>query len=142
MGHWQEYDTTADTGIEVWGNSFIDLLKTAVNAFTYLSTDRATLKIGELDRIEVECSTNETDMILHDVLDHFVYQLDANFRLPARVIDIQFETPEIVKIDLIWGYWIDGVSESKTEIKAVTYHELTVTQEPDGEWYGLAIFDI
>ena len=50
MGEWREYDTTADTGLEVWGNNLPDLFATAGLAFTSLTTDIDTLK-PEVSRI-------------------------------------------------------------------------------------------
>ena len=141
MGEWQEIeDHTADTGIEVRSDHFADLFITAVMAFTEMTTDTSTLEVGKLEGIRVECADEEADIMLQEVLDHLIYQLEVHDRLPLRVASISF-TDNVVYLDCVWGYWVQGKSESKTEIKAVTYHMLEVTQTKEG-WYGKVLFDI
>lgn len=140
MGEWREFDTTADTGIEVRSNHIADLFITAAIAFTEMTTDPSTLEVGKLEGIKVECATEETDIMLREMLDHLLYQLEVNDKLPIRIASISF-TDNIIHLDCVWGHWIQGKSESKTEIKAVTYHMLKVEETEDG-WYGRVVFDI
>jgi SHS2 domain-containing protein len=52
------------------------------------------------------------------------------------------EEPQGLKLRL-WGETFDPQRhEFRTEIKAVTYHELAVTQQKDGTWKTRIIFDI
>jgi SHS2 domain-containing protein len=141
MGEWKEIeDHTADAGIEVRSNHIADLFITAAIAFTELSTNPSTLEVANIDRIRIECATDELDIMLREMLARFLYELDVNDRLPIRVTSIGF-SDNVVTLECIWGNWIDGKSESKMEIKAVTYHMLEVTQVEEG-WYGKVLFDI
>jgi SHS2 domain-containing protein len=141
MGHWKEYDTTADTGLEVFGDSLEDLFITAALAFTEMSTNPKSLGPGNVAQIVIECGTDEPDMMLQEMLHHFVIQLDAWFQLPLKILELRINK-NIIEIDLLWGKWLDGESESRTEIKAVTYHELCVDRLETGEVYGRVVFDI
>lgn len=141
MGEWKEIENhTADAGIEVRSKHIANLFITAVTAFTELTTDPSTLEVANLDRITIECATDELDIMLREMLDHFLYQLEVNDRLPIRVTSIGFSN-NVIHLECIWGHWIDGKSESKMEIKAVTYHMLEVTETEEG-WYGKVLFDI
>ena len=141
MGQWKEIeDHTADTGIEVRSKHLANLFITAAIAFTEMTTDPSTLEVANIDRITIECATDELDIMLREMLAHFLYELEVNDRLPIRVTSIGF-TDNVITLECIWGKWIDGKSESKTEIKAVTYHMLEVRETKEG-WYGKVLFDI
>ena len=141
MGEWKEIeDHTADTGIEVRSKHLANLFITAAIAFTEMSTDPSTLEVGPLDKIKIECATDELDIMLREMLANLLYQLEVNDRLPIHVVSIGF-SDSVIDLECLWGHWIQGKSESKTEIKAVTYHMLEVTQTKEG-WYGKVLFDI
>ena len=141
MGEWKEIeDHTADTGIEVRSKHLANLFITAAIAFTEMTTDPSTLEVANIDRITIECATDELDIMLREMLDHLLYQLEVNDRLPIRVVSIGF-TGNVINLECLWGHWIQGKSESKTEIKAVTYHMLEVRETKEG-WYGKVLFDI
>ena len=141
MGEWKEIENhTADAGIEVRSKHIANLFITAAMAFTELTTDPSTLEVANIDRITIECATDELDIMLREMLAHFLYELEVNDRLPMRVTSIGF-SDEVITLECVWGNWINGKSESKMEIKAVTYHMLEVTKTEEG-WYGKILFDI
>jgi len=139
MGEWREYDTTADTGLEIWGNNLPDLFTTAGLAFTELTTDPSKLKQDCTLRLAVD--TRGHDLQLRDFLDELLYALDVEDLLPMSFRDFKFATYGL-ECWVTFGKWIDGVHESRTEIKAVTYHELEVKILENGVYYGRVIFDI
>ncbi len=141
MGEWKEIENhTADAGIEVRSKHIANLFITAAMAFTELTTDPSTLEVANIDRITIECATDELDIMLREMLAHFLYELEVNDRLPMRVTSIGF-SDEVITLECVWGNWINGKSESKMEIKAVTYHMLEATKTEEG-WYGKVLFDI
>jgi SHS2 domain-containing protein len=79
--------------------------------------------------------------MLREMLSELLYELEVNDHLPITVNYLTF-SDNIITMGVTWGNWIEGKSVSKTEIKAVTFHELTVTKTEDEEWYGRVIFDI
>jgi SHS2 domain-containing protein len=139
MGEWREFDTTADTGIEVWGNDFNDLLATAGRAFTEMTTNPSTIKLDCSRRLEIE--SRGLDLKLRDFLAELLYILETDDLLP-----IDFHTFEHhvdgFSCTAVFCKWVDGVSESRTEIKAVTYHMLEAERQKDGVYYGRVVFDI
>lgn len=139
MGEWREYDTTADTGLEVWGNNLPDLFATAGLAFTSLTTDIDTLK-PEVSRI-IDVESRGSDIQFRDFLDELLFILDTEDLLPLGFSNFEFYVNGFTCKGL-FGKWIDGVHESRTEIKAVTYHLLDVRLLEDGLYYGRVVFDI
>ena len=139
MGEWREFDTTADTGIEVWGNDINDLFATAGKAFTTMTTDPDTIELDCSRHIEID--SRGLDLQLRDFLNEMLYLLDTEDLLP-----IDFHTFEY-NIDgftctVVFCKWIKGISESRTEIKAITYHMLEAKRQEDGVYYGRVVFDI
>jgi len=140
---WREFGTTADTGIEVEESTLAELFKTAAKAFTELSTDITKLKPSKLMRIVIEHVG--LDYLLKDWLDEFLYAFEVYDILP-----VNFKRMELVKVDkdimkidaeVLFAEWVRGKHESRTEIKAVTYHMLKVELKND-MWHGRVIFDI
>jgi SHS2 domain-containing protein len=139
MGEWREFDTTADTGIEVWANNPADLFATAGKAFTALTTDPESLTPDVRATVEVEA--NALDFQLREFLNELLFILETKYLLP-----IEFGSFEIGKgrvyCRAIFGVWKQGRNESRTEIKAVTYHMLKAKCQEDGVYYGRVVFDI
>jgi SHS2 domain-containing protein len=141
MGEWKEIeDHTADAGIEVRSNHIADLFITAAIAFTELSTNPSTLEVGKTGGLRIKCVSSEPDLMLRDMLAELLVVLEISEKLPIEIKSISFDD-DVIYLECIWGHWIDGKSESKMEIKAVTYHMLEVTQVEEG-WYGKVLFDI
>ena len=139
MGEWREFDTTADTGIEVWGNDINDLFATAGKAFTVMSTNPDTIKLDCARRIEVD--SRGLDLQLRDFLSELLYILEVDDLLPIDFHTFE-HTSSGFSCTAVFCKWIEGVSESRTEIKAVTYHMLEAKRQEDGVYYGRVIFDI
>jgi len=146
MGTWREYDTTADTGIEVEGKSPEDVFVTAGHAFAALTTNPTTIKMTE--RHEISVSDVDDDLLLVDFLNELLYLLETEdfvpvqFRKARYCGDYPSTEPKLFSVIALGGKWIEGEHESRTEIKAVTYHALKFEKVKRKEYYARVVFDI
>ena len=137
----REYDFiehTGDIGIRVYGQTYRDLFQNAFKAFFEILIDPKQIKPSQERIIVVE---NEGwERLLVSWLSEFLYLFEADHWL--------FRTCEIKSVDenrvhaIGWGEKFDPERhEIKTEIKAVTYHQLSI-QNKNGLWETSIIFDI
>jgi SHS2 domain-containing protein len=133
-----EIEHTADLGIEVEADSLGELFRRAGLALFSLMVS--------LDGVEVREEREETvqaegwEDLLHDWLS----------RLLSRFLQDGFIVAAITVVDIdsthvharLAGEKLDYERHNfETEIKAVTYHQLSVTCE-DGRWRARVIFDV
>jgi len=142
---WEEVeDHTADTGLKVWGKSPEECILAAVIGFVNLVTDPKTLVIDPLEtRCEDEAwydTDDGADATMHDVLNDLLYNLEVGDRLPVAITRCEM-AGEFFVLGCHYGKWVQDISESKTEIKAITWQDLRLSETETG-WYGYVIFDI
>ena len=136
-GSFEFIDHTADVGIRVEAPTLEDLFETAGLAFTELVTN-----VDSLDcRVERRFHLQEDDLetLLVSWLQELLYLLDTENlvfgRFQAKLDNFSLEAAA-------WGDVFDpNIHTMKTEIKAVTYHQLEVSKSDQG-WEAQVIFDI
>ena len=141
---WEEVeDHTADTGLKVWGKSPEECILAAVIGFVNLITDPATLVIDKDTEYDTRAwydTDDGADVTLLDVLNDLLYDLEINDKLPVVITECSMQG-EFFVLGVRTGKWVQDISTSKTEIKAITWQDLTLEQRGE-EWYGYVIFDI
>ncbi len=142
---WEEVeDHTADTGLRLWGKSPEECIMAAVIGFVNLVTDPATLVIDEDTKMETQTyfdTDDGADSCMHDVLNWLLYDLEVSDRLPVAITRCHMEG-EFFVLGVHFGKWVQDISESKTEIKAITWQDLELRETEKGVWKGYVIFDI
>jgi SHS2 domain-containing protein len=136
-GSFEFIDHTADAGIRVEAPTLEDLFEIAGLAFTELVTT-----VDSVDcRVERRFKLQEDDIetLLVSWLQELLYLLDTEdlvfSRFQVRLHDLSLEATA-------WGEPFDPkIHTMKTEIKAVTYHQLEVAKSDQG-WRAQVIFDI
>ncbi len=135
---YKTFDHTADLGIEVYGKDQRELFVNAARALFDLITDldkieaktSLTLNIEAVDREDLLVSWLRELLYFHQsegyLLNDFVLQDLEEQSLRATVKGEVYETNR---------------HELLREIKAVTYHQLKITQEKEG-WVARMVFDI
>jgi len=136
-GSFEFIDHTADAGIRVEAPTLEDLFETAGLAFTELVTSADSVDCRVERRFKLEEDDMET--LLVSWLQELLYLLDTEdlvfARFQVRIHDFSLEATA-------WGDVFDpNIHTMKTEIKAVTYHQLEVTKNDQG-WQAQVIFDI
>lgn len=141
---WEEIeDHTADTGLKVWGKSAEECIMAAVIGFVNLVTDPATLVIDEDSKWDVQTwydTDDGVDVCMLDVLNDLIYNLEVNDKLPAAILRAEM-SGEFFVLGLHHGKWVQDISTSKAEIKAITWQDLRLSETEDG-WFGYIVFDI
>ena len=136
-GSFEFIDHTADAGIRVEAPTVEDLFETAALAFSELVTSVDSVDCKVERRFELQEDDIET--LLVSWLQELLYLLDTEAlvfsRFQVRLEDLSLEAAA-------WGEVFDPkIHTVKTEIKAVTYHQLEVARSDQG-WRAQVIFDI
>jgi len=136
-GSFEFIDHTADVGILVTAPTPEGMFETAALAFTELVTNADSLNL----RLERKFRLHEDDMetLLVTWLQELLYLLDTEGLVFGR---FQVNLQDFALEATAWGEVFDPeIHPMKTEIKAVTYHQLEVEQSDQG-WQATIIFDI
>lgn len=127
---------TADTGIEATAPSFPDLLaELARGMFATMAIPTADGPTGSIS-IEIEAGSL-VDLVV-DTLSELLYRSEIEdlflheFRVKGSTKMVTVEASAIPR---------RHVEQTGPAIKAVTYHDLTVEQRPEG-WYARVYFDV
>ena len=134
-------DHTADLGVEIQAASADQLFAEAALAFADCITEVAKIEARVLRELRVV--SDDLESLLVDWLSELLFIFETKGEL-FSVMDA-----EVSRAEKGWqvtasgrGEVFDGDRHSlKVPIKAVTYHDLDVT-ELDGEWSARVIFDI
>ncbi len=131
-------DHTADIGLMIYGKDLKVLFENAGRAFFHLITDLRKVRIrtdreinlrGEsLERLMVDWLTEL--LYLHDV-DHFLF----------KEFEIVAVGEDGLKAVAKGEPFQEGIHIIKTQVKAVTYHQIEVRKE-EGGWRARIILDL
>jgi SHS2 domain-containing protein len=137
QGSFQFIDHTADAGILVKAPTLEGMFETAALGFSELVT-----KVDSLNcLIQRQFRLQEDDMetLLVSWLQELLYLLDTEGLIFGR---FQVKLKDLALEATAWGQVFDPeIHTMKTEIKAVTYHQLEVVEDQEG-WKAQVIFDI
>lgn len=130
---------TADAGILVRGDSLQSLFTNAAQGLFEMIAVVET--VDEIETIDVNVKSESVEMLLVTWLDELVFRHETEELFFKRV-----EISSISETELSAKVYGESTNYDKhvvyTEIKAVTYHQLYVRQEPDGNWEVQVIFDL
>ena len=138
MKHFEILDHTADIGIIVYGEDLKSLFGNAGRAFFHLITDLKKVRLRTERRIEIGGESLERLMV--DWLNELLYLHDVENLLFKR-FRVESAGEAGLKAKVNGEVFQEGVHVIKTEVKAVTYHQLEVRQEKGG-WRARIIFDL
>lgn len=129
------FEHTADIGIKVKGDSPQDVFIDAARGMFDIIAD--TRRIKPKEQIEITQEAQGYDELLRGWLSELLYQFSVS-GIVFNEFSIQDLSPDAVKA-IAWGEKAPG--QIKTEIKAVTYHELEFKQTKAG-FEARVIFDV
>jgi SHS2 domain-containing protein len=138
MNRYRVFDHTADLGVEIYGKTVKDLFANAAFAVFDILTDLNRVRVIEEKKITVEGEGWEDLLInyLREVL--YLFNGEGLLLKEFSIIDID---PHHLR-GKVSGEVFDPLKHRMNkEIKAVTYHQITVRETPDG-WVGRVIFDV
>lgn len=129
---------TADLRIKVWGKTKEELFKNALRGMTHVQKPESRIK-NHKSRIVKTIAIESADLtaLLIDFLSEALTQSQINRAVFYNVKFLKFSDTSLeAKIE---GIEVDEFDE---DIKAVTYHEAEVKQNPEGVYETKIVFDI
>jgi SHS2 domain-containing protein len=135
---YKNLDHTGDLKIEVFGHSLQELMENASMALTDTMVELQNI----LPKLEVEwnISGESTEELLVGQLQEILYRFDSEGMVFAK-FQISLLGPNWCRC-LAYGEPLDREKHGfKTEIKAVTYHQLFVGEE-NNQWVARIILDV
>jgi len=138
MKTYETFDHTADIGIRAFGRTVEEVFVHAAEALFEVLTDLDSIR-GDLTR-EVEINGSDREDLFVRWLGELLYLCEGEGYL-FREFSIFQLPPTSLKAAARGERFDPSRHEFKTEIKAVTYHQVEVSQK-DGVWVGKVIFDI
>jgi SHS2 domain-containing protein len=138
MKRFEILNHTADIGIIVHGENLKTLFENAGEAFFRLITDLRKVKRRVERRVNI--GGESLDRLMVDWLSELLYLHDVeNLLFKGFKVDSVGEDglKAVVKGELFQ----EGVHVIKTEVKAVTYHQIEVRRE-NGRWKAQVILDL
>ncbi|UCG11979.1 MAG: archease [Deltaproteobacteria bacterium] len=137
QGTFRLMDHTADVGIQLTAETLNGLFEVAGLAFTEVITSARQIALRIQHQFQLQA--DEIDTLLVTWLQELLYLLDTEGLIFGRFkVDLQgFQLKAVA-----WGEPFDPRKHvTKTEIKAITYHQLQVAKADTG-WQGQVILDI
>jgi SHS2 domain-containing protein len=129
------FDHTADVGIEAEGGTLPELFSEAARGMFDVAVDLSTVR--PLESEAVDLSAEDVSILLHDWLSELLYRFSAKGRVFSK-----FEFEELgenrLRARAFGEKFDDARHRLKTDIKAVTYHQLEV--KPG--WSARVILDL
>lgn len=131
-------DHTADIGLIVYGENLKALFENAGEAFFHLITDLKKVR-SQIER-QIQIEGESLDRLMVDWLSELLYLHDVENLLFKR-FKIMSVGEEGLRAIVKGEQFREGVHVIKTEVKAVTYHQIEVRQKSGG-WKAKIIFDL
>jgi SHS2 domain-containing protein len=133
---YREFEHTGDTGIELSAPTRSELFRRAAIALGVLLVDVETVAANQEREITVDAETDAD--LMHDLLGELLnlFVVDSFIWRDASV-----EGEQSLAVTVYGERFDPARHDFRGEIKAVTYHQLSVEQAPDG-WHARVIFDI
>ncbi len=131
-------DHKADIAVEVFSNSINELYQVAIEAFTSIITNLE--KVNPTTYRMVIIKGNDKEQCLVNLLSEliFIYDVDGFLCRKTRITNI---TPNHLRADLYGEKFDNEKHDILGDIKAVTYHGLSIIKE-DGLFRTTIIFDL
>ena len=129
--NYEYFDTTADIGIKIESNTINEAFKASAKATLNLITD--TEKIEENINKKVKITSEDEYALLYDWITELLILLDSeNYMTKKCNIQITKENDEYKLEGTLAGDIYNTEKYSyKTEVKAITYHEMEIKIAPE-----------
>ena len=138
MKRFEILDHTADIGIVVHGENLRALFENAGKAFFHLITDLR--KVRRRVERRVNIGGESLDRLMVDWLSELLYLHDVE-NLLFKGFEVDSVGQEGLKATVKGESFREDVHVIKTEVKAVTYHQIEVRRE-NGGWRAQVILDL
>ncbi len=132
-----EVEHTADWALRIFGRDWPDFLKNAARGLNYLLIDAEAALVDKLEREErVALTAFDREGLLVDWLGELAYWAETE-----RLIFHEFDFSEVTPTHLRARLRGSVVPHLRKHIKAVTYHNLAITEIAEG-LTATVVFDV
>ena len=138
----EEIDHTADAGIRVTAETLEQLLLAAARGMLHIMLGQIPVAAPERlthEELWIPNESDAPDTLLHAWLSELLYQLTVRKSVPVH-FDVRECRPASLRVTVSFQPLTREEAAAATEIKAVTWHGLTVERATDG-WRAEVIFD-
>lgn len=134
----ETFDHTADLGLRIRAGDLNELFAEAGRAlFSIIVSNPEDIQSRETACVELE--NEDRELLLFDWLNELLYLFESR-RLVCRAFDVRIAGDRLTA--MLGGETLDESRHRlEHEVKAITYHDLKVEQQPDG-WLAEVIVDI
>jgi len=146
--HCETFDHTADVGLTAWADSLGELLAALAEGLTDVICSRSQIRPAAMRKLDVEAQDPEALAV--DFLSRVLYIFAVDrFLLAEASVKVLSGGPgapggggrTAISAELAGETYDPARHEIRTEVKAVTYHQLKIAPEA-GRWVGRVILDL
>ncbi|MEA1924899.1 MAG: archease [Candidatus Altiarchaeota archaeon] len=140
MKEFEFLEHTADLKFRSYGNSLSECFINCARAFTHSIADLDSIEKKE--KREFTVGGDDLDLLLHDFLSELLFLFETEHLLFSEYNIKVGEDEGFILQASVWGEEYDpGRHLLKTEIKAITLHDLYV-KKVEGKWIAQVLCDI
>jgi len=132
------FEHTADLGLRIQAGSFPRLMEEAGQGLTAMIVQNPDA-IRPLEQRCLTVSSDSSEYLLFDWLSELLYLFESSHWLTSR-FQVQLQNGQL-SAELFGETFDPDRHHPAHEVKAITYHELSVEQQDDG-WLATVIVDI
>ena len=146
--HCETFDHTADVGLTAWADSLGELLAALAEGLTDVICSRSEIRPAAVRKLDVDAQDPEALAV--DFLSRVLYIFAVDrFLLAEASVKVLSGGPgapggggrTAISAELAGETYDPARHEIRTEVKAVTYHQLKIAPEA-GRWVGRVILDL
>jgi SHS2 domain-containing protein len=136
--HCETFDHTADVGLSARADTLGELMEALAEGLCDVVCDRS--RVEPVERRRLRVAAEDTEALAVDFLAKVLLTLQADRFLIAQVrVEQAGETA--LAAELAGQTYDPNRHEIRTEVKAVTYHQLSIVRDGAG-WAGRVILDL
>ncbi len=134
----ETFDHTADVGLRIRAADLTSLFEEAGRGLFSLLVDNPD-EVRPVDESTIDITGDQHDYLLFDWLNELLYRFETQ-QLAISKFDVELDENGIHA--KLWGECVDPERHKLAhEVKAITYHQLTVEESSAG-WLAEVIVDI
>ena len=146
---WETFSHEADIGVRGSGATLGEAFAGAATAMTAAICDPA--RVAAQEAVSIACSAPDAEMLLVDWLNALVYEMATRRMLFSRFeVDIRADSAagpgHASPLQLSATVWGEPANAARhrpaAEVKGVSYCELAVQRDMDGQWLAQCVVDV
>ncbi|SFB63862.1 archease [Azotobacter beijerinckii] len=135
---WQTFPHEADIGVRGTGATLAEAFAGAATALTAAICDPAT--VAPREALAIDCEAPDVELLLVDWLNALIFAMATRHRLFSR-FEVVVDGTRLHAT--AWGEPLEVARhQPAAEAKGVSFCELKVARQADGQWLAQAVVDV